>query len=232
MDTLNIMMKTIETKMGQTKKVNFAEKYGKITTFIAAICMLGLIVNSLFISETKLEQIDAGRFKIYLVNFLVGCEGILGDIGTMSYTKVFVDGEWWRLILHMYLHAGIWHVLFNVLALLYAGKVVEKKMGSLPYLLTYHGMAIVNAILMCLIFRDSVSVGASAGIFGMIGIVSVLKWKKDAVCSENLKKGELRYIVFFSVLSLVLGWESFVTHAVAFVLGVIVGLIVKRQEFL
>jgi hypothetical protein len=81
--------------------------------------MFGLIVNSLFISEAKLEQIEAGKLKIYLVNFLVGCEGILGDIGTMSYTKVFVDGEWWRLILHMYLHAGIWHVLFNILALLY-----------------------------------------------------------------------------------------------------------------
>lgn len=229
MDTLNIMMKTIETKMGQTKKINFAEKYGKITTIIAVICMLGLIVNSLFISEAKLEQIDAGRLKIYLVNFLVGCEGILGEIGTMSYTKVFVDGEWWRLILHMYLHAGIWHVLFNVLALLYAGKVVEKKMGSLPYLLTYHGIAIVNAILMCMIFRDSVSVGASAGIFGMIGIMAVLKWKKDAVCSENLKKGELRYIVFFSVLSLVLGWESFVTHAVAFVFGAIVGLFLQKK---
>jgi rhomboid protease GluP len=163
------------------------------------------------------------------VNFLVGCQGVLGDIGTMSYTKVFVDGEWWRLILHMYLHAGIWHVLFNVLALLYAGKVVEKKIGKLPYLLLYHVLAIVNAILMCLIFRDSVSVGASAGIFGIIGIVCVLKWKKDAVCSENLQKGEFRYIIFFSLISLVLGFESFVTHAVALVFGVIVGVVVQRK---
>ena len=151
-------MKILETKMGERKKINFAEKYGKANTILAAICMICLIVNSLFISEAKLSQIEAGGLKVYIVNFLVGCQGVLGDIGTMSYAKVFEAGEWWRLILHMYLHAGIWHVLFNVLALLYAGKVVEKKIGSVPYLLLYHVIAIINAIIMCLIFRDSVSV--------------------------------------------------------------------------
>ncbi len=218
----------IATQTKTTKKYNFADKYGKANLIIAAICMICLIANSIFISEAKLNQIESSKLMVYIVNFLVGCQGVLGDIGTMSYTKVFADGEWWRLILHMYLHAGIWHVLFNVLALLYAGKVVEKKIGSLPYLLLYHVIAIVNAILMCLIFRDSVSVGASAGIFGMIGIVCVLKWKKDVVCSENLGRGEFRYIIFFSLISLVLGLESFVTHAVAFVFGGIVGVVLQK----
>jgi membrane associated rhomboid family serine protease len=81
---------------------------------------------------------------------------------------------------------------------------------------------------MCLIFPDSVSVGASAGIFGMIGIVCVMKWKKDTVCNENLKKRELIYISIFSILSLVLGLESFVTHLSAFGLGIIVGLLLQK----
>lgn len=223
----------IATQKKTTKKYNFVDKYGKSNVIIAAICMICLIVNSIFISEAKLNQIESSRLAVYLVNFLVGCQGVLGDIGTMSYTGVFVRGEWWRLIIHMYLHAGVWHMLFNILALLYAGKVVEKKIGSLPYLLLFHVTAIVNAILMCLNFRDSVSVGASAGIFGMIGIVCVLKWKKEAVCTENLKRGEITYIVFFALLSLLLGLESFVTHAVAFVFGVIVGgvmMTLKKRE--
>lgn len=207
----------------------FFDKYGMINVIIVAICMICLIANSIFISEAKLNQIEASELKVYIVNFLVGCQGVLGDIGTMSYAKVFVDGEWWRLVLHMYLHAGVWHVLFNVLALLFAGKVVEKKIGGLAYLLLYHVIAIANAILMCLIFPDSVSVGASAGIFGMIGIVCVLKWNKDVVCNENLKRGEGIYIIFFALLSLLLGLESFVTHAVAFVCGVIVGLALQRK---
>ena len=77
---------------------------------------------------------------------------------------------------------------------------------------------------MCLIFPESVSVGASAGIFGMIGIVCVMKWKKGIVSIENLKKNEIIYIILFSVLSLLLGLESLVTHFIAFVLGIIAGL--------
>lgn len=187
-----------------------------------------LIVNSVIISDAALNQIASNKLVAYFLNFLVGCEGKLGSIGTMSNTKVFSDGEWWRLILHMYLHAGVLHMLFNVLVLLFAGRIVEKKLGSLLYLLLYHVMAIVNAIIMCLIFPDSVSVGASAGIFGMIGIVCVMKWKKDTVCNENLKKRELIYISIFSILSLVLGLESFVTHLSAFGLGIIIGLLLQK----
>lgn len=120
-------------------------------------------------------------------------------------------------------------MLFNVAALLFAGKVVERKIGSLPYLLLYHVIAVVNAIIVCLIFPESISVGASAGIFGMIGIVCVMKFRKDAVCSENLKKGEIIYIIVFSVLSLFLGLESFITHFAAFVFGVIAGLLLKKK---
>lgn len=147
----------------------------------------------------------------------------------MSKVKVFIDGEWWRLFLHMYLHAGVLHMVFNVYALLFAGKVVEKKIGSFLYLLLYHVIAVVNAIIMCLIFPDSTSVGASAGIFGIIGIVCVMKWKKDNICNETLKKGEFIYIIVFSVLSLLLGLESFVTHFVALVFGIIVGLLLQKK---
>lgn len=199
-------------------------RYGKMNISIAAICIIFLLVNSVIVSETALKQLAPNKSAAYFLNFLAGCEGKIGTVGTMSKGKVFSDGEWWRLLLHMYLHAGVLHMMFNVFALLSVGKVVEKKIGSLPYLLVYHVIAVVNAIIMCLIYPDSVSVGASAGIFGMIGIVCVMRWKKDIVSIENLKKSEIIYIILFAVLSLLLGLESFVTHLAAFVLGIIVGL--------
>lgn len=73
------------------------------------------------------------------------------------------------------------------------------------------------------------SVGASAGIFGMIGIVTVLKLKKDKECNELLKKGEWIYIIVFSVLSLVPGMESFVTHLAALVMGLIIGFVCQKK---
>ena len=217
--------------MENSKKQNLVERYGKINIVVAVLCAIFLVINSAIVSEPALNQLAVNKYLAYFLNFLAGCEGKLGTIGSMSNAKVFGEGEWWRLILHMYLHAGVLHMLFNIFALLFAGKVVEKKIGSLPYLLLYHVIAVVTAIIMCLIFPDSISVGASAGIFGMIGIVCVMKWKKDTVCNENLKKGEFIYIIVFSVLSLLLGLESFVTHLVAFVFGLVVGLLMKKTKW-
>lgn len=216
--------------MEKSRTHSLIDRYGKISITIATICVIFLIVNSTIVSDTALNQIASNKLLAYILNFLAGCEGKLGNIGSMSNAKVFGDGEWWRLFLHMYLHAGVLHMLFNIFALLFAGKVVEKKIGGLSYFLLYHVIAVINAIIMCLIFPDSTSVGASAGIFGMIGIMCVMKWKKDAVCNENLKKGELIYIIVFSVLSLLLGLESFVTHFVAFVFGIIVGLLLEKKS--
>ena len=215
--------------MEKLRNNHFINKYGTVNMGIAIICVICLIANSVIVSDTALNQLASDKFVAYILNFLAGCEGKLGTIGSMSNTKVFSNGEWWRLLFHMYLHAGVLHMLFNVIALLFTGKVVEKKIGSLLYLLLYHVIAVVNAIIMCLIFPDSISVGASAGIFGMIGIVCVMKWKKDVICNENLKKGEFIYVIVFSILSLLLGLESFVTHFVAFVFGIIVGLLLQKK---
>ena len=215
--------------MKKLRNHHFSDNYGIANVCIVSMCVICLIANSLIVSETALNQIASNKFLAYILNFLVGCEGKLGIIGSMSNSKVFSEGEWWRLVFHMYLHAGILHMIFNIFALLLAGKVVEKRIGSFLYFLLYHVIAIVNAIIMCLIFPNSTSVGASAGIFGMIGIVCVMKMKKDDICNVNLEKREIIYIIVFSILSLLLGLESFVTHLVAFVLGVIVGLLIQKH---
>ena len=215
--------------MEKTKKQSLIERHGKVNIIIALLCVIFLIINSVIVSESALNQLSSNKYLAYILNFLAGCEGKIGTIGSMSNAKVFGDGEWWRLFLHMYLHAGVLHMLFNVFALLFAGKVVEKKIGSLPYLLLYHVIAVANAIIMCLIFPNSISVGASAGIFGMIGVLCVMKWKKDPICNENLKKRELIYIIVFSALSLLLGLESFITHLVAFIFGLVVGVVMQKK---
>ena len=215
--------------MKKLRNHHFIDNYGIVNVCIVSMCVICLIANSLIINESALNQIASNKFLAYILNFLVGCEGKLGIIGSMSNSKVFSEGEWWRLVFHMYLHAGVLHMIFNIFALLLAGKVVEKRIGSFLYFLLYHIIAIVNAIIMCLIFPNSTSVGASAGIFGMIGIVCVMKMKKDDICNVNLKKREIIYTIVFSILSLLLGLESFVTHLVAFVLGVIVGLLIQKN---
>ena len=123
-------LKLMEIQMENYKKQSLVEKYGKINIVIVALCVIFWVINSVIVSESALSRLASNKYLAYILNFLAGCEGEIGTIGSMSNAKVFGDGEWWRLFLHMYLHAGVLHMLFNVFALLVTGKVIEKKIGS------------------------------------------------------------------------------------------------------
>ena len=51
-----------------------------------------------------------------------------------------VEKSTFSLFLHMYLHAEVLHMVFNIFALLFAEKIVEKKIGSFLYLLIYNAI--------------------------------------------------------------------------------------------
>lgn len=201
------------------------DKYGKTAIIISFVCLCFFIFNSIFITNNDLLQLSDNKYAAWILNFLAGCEGILGDLGSMSKNAVFYEGQWWRLITHIYLHAGILHFLFNMFALMFSGKVVEKQIGFYKSILIFHIIAVINAVIMCFIFPDSVSVGASGGIFGFIGIISALKNFNKKV----LHKGELVYLIIFCALSLILGFESFLTHLIAFIIGFTTGLILSKS---
>ena len=206
---------------------NIITKYGKSAIIISTICLSFFVFNSVFVSNDALLQISDNKSIAWIMNFLAGCEGILGNVGSMSKAAVFSEGQLWRLITHIYLHAGLLHFLFNTVALLFSGKAVEKKIGFLKSILLFHIIAISNAIISCFIFPDSTSVGASAGIFGFIGIISALKII-NGKNEKYLSKFEFIYLIIFSVLSLVLGFESFLTHFIAFILGLTAGFIISK----
>lgn len=201
------------------------EKYGLVNCIVVFICMFALIINSVVVEKTELLEISDNTLLAYISNFLAGCQGVLGKFGSMSYDKVFVSGQWWRCVTHIYLHAGVIHMIMNMIALLVAGKYIEKKYGSINYALLFHSIAIVDAIVVSLIF-PSESVGASAGIFAVIGVFVILLIKKRV----SPRKSEVIYLLIFSIVSLMLGIESLIIHLLAFLIGVIVGVVILRKN--
>lgn len=115
-------------------------------------------------------------------------------------------------------------MVMNMLALMIAGKYVEKKYGSIWYVLFFHSAAIIDAVITSLIFTDE-SVGASAGIFAVIGMLAILIFKKQI----SIKKTEILYLIAFFILSLALGTESWVIHLFALAIGLTVELLKKAS---
>ncbi|MBR2224761.1 MAG: rhomboid family intramembrane serine protease [Bacteroidales bacterium] len=45
--------------------------------------------------------------------------------------------RWWQPLTHMFMHDGIWHILFNMYTLVMFGMVVERALGSKRFLILF-----------------------------------------------------------------------------------------------
>jgi membrane associated rhomboid family serine protease len=60
-------------------------------------------------------------------------------IGYLALTPGLVVqyNAWWQIFTYMFVHAGVWHLLFNMLALFLFGLPLERNLGSSEFLLYY-----------------------------------------------------------------------------------------------
>lgn len=88
------------------------------------------------------------------------------------------DGEWYRLVTAMFLHASILHIAFNMLALWWFGTAVEEALGPWRYIVIYFVSGIVGSV-GALLFSSplAVTVGASGAIFGVMGALLMLQYR-------------------------------------------------------
>lgn len=79
-----------------------------------------------------------------------------------------VDGEYYRLVSSMFLHASLMHIVFNCLALRAFGRDIEIFFGKKKFLIVYFLSGIIGS-LGSFLFSYRVGVGASGAIFGLLG---------------------------------------------------------------
>ncbi len=76
-------------------------------------------------------------------------------------------GEVWQLVTYMFLHGGVFHVLFNMLAVWMFGKELEMTWGSRTFF-KYYMTCGVGGGLTYLVFSDGYVYGASGAVFGVL----------------------------------------------------------------
>jgi membrane associated rhomboid family serine protease len=82
-------------------------------------------------------------------------------------------GEWYRLITSGFLHAGLIHLAFNMVALWSLGAMLEQAMGRLHYALTYFAALAAGSFGVIVLSPNSPTVGASGAVFGLMGAALV-----------------------------------------------------------
>lgn len=85
--------------------------------------------------------------------------------------QILVRKEYIRLLSSGFLHSGWWHLIFNMIALLAFGSLLEPFTGSGTFLLIYFGSLTGSELLVLFIHRsrqEYTSVGASGAINGIV----------------------------------------------------------------
>lgn len=93
----------------------------------------------------------------------------LEKLGALEWDKIVHQNQAWRLITCIWLHAGVIHLLANMLSLVFIGIRLEQQFGFVRVGVIYMLSGIGGSILSSLFIRNNISVGASGALFGLLG---------------------------------------------------------------
>lgn len=148
-------------------------------------------------------------------------------------TELILDeGEFWRLICPVFLHAGVVHLLLNMLFLWWFGGPLERAFGFCRVAYIYFAAGFAGVVLSAIFLPEVVTVGASGACYGLIGAT----WA-DFILNCSYYRGiiirTLCALGFGTILNLAIGLlpmlDNF-AHLGGFVAGFCVGLSVLSRK--
>lgn len=177
------------------------------------------ILEDIFKNNTNARTKNIPIQKPYITYILIGLNLLMyiisaflaGNIFDIN-SKVLVSlgakvnslistGEYYRLVMAMFLHGGLVHIGFNMYALYALGPFIEKLYGKIKFVIVYFVAGIMGS-LFSYIFSNSISVGASGAIFGLLGAALVY----GIIKRNNINKGFLSNILQVIGINLILGF--------------------------
>ncbi|MCO5561886.1 hypothetical protein L7F22_015511 [Adiantum nelumboides] len=215
------------------KRDERAKSYSLLVPIISTVDVTVFIVT-MFVNNCP-QHSDAcilrflGRFSFQPLktNPLVGpSSSTLLKMGGLSWVMVAQSHQFWRLLSCLWLHAGLIHLVVNILCLLFIGIKLEQEFGCGRLGSIYFLSGLGGSLFGELFLQHRVSAGASIPLFGLLG----------AMMSElitNCSHYESKFAPLFTVILLCLGnlaigifpHNDKFSHFWGFIFGVLLGFV-------
>jgi rhomboid protease GluP len=183
-----------------------------------------------------------GTITLYVVSLLLSGAGlqtmlapstqVLFLFGSSGAVPVFGYGRWWTVLTAGWLHAGVLHILFNVLWIRQLAPAVADLYGPGRMVILYTLAGVVGFTFtsvagryiggLPLIGGAGFSVGASAPIFGLLG---ALVYYGRRTGSRHIGEAGLQYALFMGLFGLIMPGIDNQAHLGGFVGGYLGGLL-------
>ncbi|HEU4401849.1 MAG TPA: rhomboid family intramembrane serine protease [Candidatus Polarisedimenticolia bacterium] len=121
-------------------------------------------------------------FGVEIATHTMGDETALLRLGALP-TDGHLDGEYWRVLTYSFLHLNPLHLVLNVALLWWIGRIVERRVGTLRAAGIYGASVVLSASAILTIRgldpHPGSALGASGGLFGLLGAALVLAYRRD-----------------------------------------------------
>ena len=157
------------------------------------------------IFSTKKPIVTFGIILICIIMFILSGGGYntykLVAYGA-NFSALVRNGEVYRLVSYMFLHAGILHIVLNMYSLFIVGPRVEDFFGKWKYLLIYLFSGICGGLLSIGLTPNTVSVGASGAIFGLFGALIYFGYSYRGYIGAIVKSQVLPVVIYNLLMGL------------------------------
>jgi membrane associated rhomboid family serine protease len=116
--------------------------------------------------------------------------------------QLFNAGQYWRILTGAALHGGLMHLAFNCYALYVFGKLIETLSNRAHLALVFLLAAIGGGILSLIFLPENPSVGASGGIVGFLGYMTVYSFKRRKLLPDGFLTNMLFNVGFIAFVGI------------------------------
>lgn len=141
----------------------------------------------------------------------------------IGHNGSIANGEYWRLVTPIFLHAGFMHLLFNMFSLFLFGPELEKLAGRTRFLTIYFLSGIVGC-LASYVFEDAryMHLGASGAIYGIFGAFAALVYYTRTILPQ-LKQIILPIVIIGIVMTFLMPNINITAHLGGLLTGFALG---------
>ncbi len=170
--------------------------------------ILGGLIPQAHFTTALILTINIGLYVATMVYSMRAGQGTLMDIDYQTL-KAFggkcdeiLAGQWWRLVTAGFLHGGLFHILMNSWVLLDLGRQVEEIYGAKRFITIYFGSTVFG-FLASTFWSGNLSIGASAGIFGLLGAMIALGARHRNPLGDAIRGHYLRWAIYGFAIGLI-----------------------------
>jgi membrane associated rhomboid family serine protease len=136
---------------------------------------------------------------LFAIQYAQGVNKVAVEFG-MYPVAIAQGGEWWRLFTSAFLHGSFIHIAFNMYVLFFLGPTLERILGHTRFITLYLLAALGGSVASYWFSNiQTVSVGASGAIFGLMGALIV---------AGRRMRYDIKQVLFLLAVNVAIGFFS------------------------